>query len=297
MNYSQLVELQALPLKEKINISKQRIKEFYKKFNGKVYVAFSGGKDSTVLLHLVRTLYPDTIAVFCNTGLEFPEIVEFVKTTDNVQWLKPRFSFKEVLEKYGYPVVSKEVSQRIYEIRNTKSEKLRKIRLEGYNNKFHSGRLPFKWRYLIDAPFKISHKCCFFLKKDISYRFEKQTGLAPYLGEMAVNSIARKQKYLKEGCNNFKSKRPQSLPLGFWEEADVWEYIKQFKLPYSKIYDMGYQNTGCVFCMFGVHLDKFNKFQQMKTTHPKLYNYCINKLGCGEVLDYLNVPYKKEALF
>ena len=73
---------------------------------------------------------------------------------------------------------------------------------------------------------------------------------------------------------------------------DIWTYLKLYKIPYSKIYDMGEKRTGCMFCMFGVHLEKGrNRFQRMKITHPKQYDYCINKLGCGKVLDFINVPY------
>ena len=63
-------------------------------------------------------------------------------------------------------------------------------------------------------------------------------------------------------------------------------------IAYSEIYDMGEKRTGCMFCMFGVHLEKGeNRFQRMKKTHPKQYDYCINKLGCGEVLDFIGVEY------
>ncbi len=291
MNWVILKQKQSLPLDTKIEMSKRRIREFYYHCGGKVYIAFSGGKDSTVLLHIVRSLYPQTQAVFCNTGLEFPEIIKFVRTVPNVIWLTPRLSFKEVIEKYGYPVVSKETSQKIHELRTTKSEKLRKIRLEGYGNKFNSGKLALKWRYLLKAPFKISHKCCFYLKKDISIRFEKKTGMSPYLGEMAKDSLARRQKYIKNGCNAFKAKRPLSTPLAFWTEQDIWEYIKRNNIKYSDIYNMGHKNTGCMFCMYGVHLDKVNKFQMMKKTHPKIYDYCINTLGCGRVLYTLGINF------
>ena len=88
MEYWQLKQRQALPLDAKIEMSKRRIREWYDGMDGLIYVSFSGGKDSTVLLHLVRSIYPDTPAVFLNTGLEFPEIVRFVRKMENVTWLK-----------------------------------------------------------------------------------------------------------------------------------------------------------------------------------------------------------------
>jgi len=102
---------QALPLDIKVSMTQQRIREWINEFGVEgVYVSFSGGKDSTVLLHLVREMYPDVPAVFVDTGLEYPEIREFVRTFDNVEWLKPKMNFKQVIQKYGYPFISKEVS-------------------------------------------------------------------------------------------------------------------------------------------------------------------------------------------
>ena len=74
----ELEEMQRLPLQRKIQITTARIIEWYQHYDGKVYVAFSGGKDSTVLLDIVRRIYPDVPAVFSDTGLEFPEVREFV---------------------------------------------------------------------------------------------------------------------------------------------------------------------------------------------------------------------------
>lgn len=106
--------MQAMPLSAKVSLTKQRIREWVNEYGEDgVYVSFSGGKDSTVLLTIAREEFPEMKAVFVDTGLEYPEIRSFVRTWDNVEWLKPKMSFKQVIEKYGYPFISKEVSERV----------------------------------------------------------------------------------------------------------------------------------------------------------------------------------------
>lgn len=117
-----LLELQALPLERKIQISQARIIEWYKHYDGKVVVSFSGGKDSTVLLHMVRQLYPNVKAVFSNTGLEYASIQRHVKTFDNVDIIVPPMRFDQVISMYGYPLISKEVAEAIYYARRIRSQ-------------------------------------------------------------------------------------------------------------------------------------------------------------------------------
>lgn len=282
----QLGRLQKLPLEQKINLSLRRIKQFSNELDGKIYVAFSGGKDSTVLLHLVRSLFPETEAVFCDTGLEYPEIKTFVKDVPNVKWIHPKITFNKVLDKYGYPVISKETSQKLDEIRRTNSDKLRNKRLYGDENGY--GKVAEKWKFMLDAPFKISNKCCNVMKKEPSKRYEKESGNYPIVGTMAEESSLRKTTWLKNGCNSFKAGRNMSTPLAFWTEDDIWNYIKLNNLSYSKIYDMGETRTGCMFCLYGCqYKENVDKFERMKEKHPKQYNLCT-KLGVIDALDYVN---------
>lgn len=112
-NIGDLYQMQSLPLKAKIIMTQQRVRGWYDHFDGDVYVSFSGGKDSTVLVDIITKMgYTDIPLVFVDTGLEYPEIREFVKGYgDRVVWLKPKLTFKQVIEKYGYPFISKEVSE------------------------------------------------------------------------------------------------------------------------------------------------------------------------------------------
>lgn len=290
-----LAQRQHLTLHQKIELSKRRIREWYKHFNGDVYVAFSGGKDSTVLLNLVRELYPNVPGVFFDTGLEFPEIRKFVKTFDDIEIIRPKMNFKKVIETHGYPVISKQIAMYIRQVRELKPDsKTYRLRMHGIRSdgvKVNIGKIPEKWKYLIDAPFKISGRCCDVMKKQPAKAFEKETGLKPFIGMMAADSNNRMIQYLRHGCNSYNNKI-QSNPLGFWLEKDIWNCIKGNYISYSDIYNMGYDRTGCMFCMFGIHLEKGqNRFQLMKRTHPKQYKYCINNLGCGKVLKFLNINY------
>ena len=112
---SELYQWQALPLEVKVLMTKQRIRDWVNYFSASgVYLSFSGGKDSTVLLHIAREMYPNLKAVFVDTGLEYPEIRQFVKRFENVDIVRPKMGFKKVVEKFGFPIFSKEISEKAY---------------------------------------------------------------------------------------------------------------------------------------------------------------------------------------
>lgn len=304
MTENELKMLQNYPLWMKVEKTKARIREWYENYNGEVYVSFSGGKDSTVLLDIVRKMYPDVEAVFSDTGLEFPEIRAFVKSKENVTIIKPDKTFKQVITEKGYPIISKSVSNCVRLARKNIEDgketlRVRQIRGLEKGSKFNKG----KWEFLLEAPFKISDECCNELKKKPFKKWEKENKKYPMMATMASEGGVRKEGYLKTGCNSFKNGKSQ--PMGFWTEQDVLEYIVINNLEIASVYGdivkndkglwetTGEKRTGCVFCGFGCHLEKEpNRFQRLKQTHPNLYNYCINKLGMGEVLDYIGVKYK-----
>lgn len=301
----ELKELQALPLERKILKTQARIIEWYQKFKGQVYVSFSGGKDSTVLLHIVRQMYPDLEAVFVNTGLEYPEIQKFVKTFDNVTTLRPKMRFDEVIRKYGYPFISKDIALTIYYAR--KGSTFANERLDGVDGKtkavseFRKDRYG-KWKPLISLDFSISHYCCGIMKEKPLNELAKQNGKVSIVGTLAEESERRTDAWLKTGCNAFESDKPTSKPLSFWTNQDILQYIKQYNLPIASVYgevvygsrdsaekydnllcDCGKElcttkcdRTGCIFCGFGAHLEKGeSRFERLKRTHPRQYEYCM----------------------
>lgn len=112
----ELQQWQHLPLSIKVSMTKDRVRQWVNTYGEDgVYVSFSGGKDSTVLMDIVRNKcgYDKVVGVFVDTGLEFPEIREFVRSYENVTWLRPKMSFKQVVERYGFPFISKEVTENV----------------------------------------------------------------------------------------------------------------------------------------------------------------------------------------
>ncbi len=109
-----LQELQSLPLDLKIRLTKQRIREWIRYFGEDgVYCSFSGGKDSTVLLDIIREEYPNVKAMFVDVPTQYPELRDFAKTIKNTDIVTVKMSYKEVCEKYGFPLISKEVSESV----------------------------------------------------------------------------------------------------------------------------------------------------------------------------------------
>jgi 3'-phosphoadenosine 5'-phosphosulfate sulfotransferase (PAPS reductase)/FAD synthetase len=295
MTYQELKERQGWPLEQKIDHAAGVVSTFLARTDGKAYLSTSGGKDSGVMVDIVRRFVDKDIpAVFCNTGNEYPESVQFVRrTTDNLVTIRPDMRVAEIIAKYGFPLVSKEQSRYIWQARHTNSEKLRRLRLHG--NADGIGKIAERWKFLIGAPFDVSEKCCDYLKKRPFERFHKQTGLYPIIGTMAGESRLRLQKWLRHGCNSFESSLVASYPLSIFTDADVWAYIRRFNLPYSPVYDMGFRRTGCLFCGFGCHIGGDRRFYLLKKHKPKIYDHFMRMTNSGisyrEALQFCGVDF------
>ena len=340
----ELAQMQSLSLEAKIRMTQQRIRGWYEHWDGQVYVSFSGGKDSTVLKHIVDGMYSDVPALFVNTGLEYPEIQKFAMSQKNVVAVRPEMRFDEVIKKYGYPAISKDISNCIFWARRGSPTRLARVlgtltKKDGSPSMFNCS----KWKFMLEAPFEVGSDCCKIMKKNPSKKYEKETGRKPILGLLADESIKRRDAWMKTGCNAFDLKRPQSQPMAFWTDQDVLHYIKKYNVPYCSVYGdividekvdgenvlegqinmidylgdysqedklktTGCDRTGCIFCMFGCHLEKEpNRFQRLKETHPRQYEYCIGGgeyneegkwqpskegLGLAKVLEYIGVDYE-----
>lgn len=389
-----LKQMQSLPLEAKILMTKERIRAWYESWTrfeicdkktgkirfetidtrdvfaepkmketeyiktaapGAVHVSFSGGKDSTVLKHIVDSMYDDVPALFVNTGLEYPEIQQFVRKIKNgefdcfnsdIEIVRPEMRFDEVLKNYGYPVITKRISNTIHYAKKNIAEGKETARTKALDGELtkRKGKSHFncsKWKYVANAPFDVSDQCCNVMKKNPLKKYGSESGRMPITAQMASESLQRRAVWIRHGCNAFDKKSPISNPMSFWTEQDVLHYIKKYEVPICSVYGdivvkcvpdgdkvldgqmniidvlgwyepqdqlmtTGCDRTGCVFCMFGCHLEKEpNRFQRLKETHPRQYEYCIGGgemidgkwqpskegLGLGKVLDYINVKY------
>lgn len=301
---AELKERQAWPLDYKVMWTKMMINEFIREFGEKnVYISFSGGKDSRVLLHIVREVcgYKNVKAVFLDTWLEYPEVRAFAKSFDNVITIKPEKSMKQIVTDCGWNFPSKDIAELIEALRKPNPPKWAVNKINGLdkNGNYSEYRQMYKkWKILVDSPFKISRKCCLEMKEKPVIKMEKETGMHPIVALMADESATREAAYLKTGCNTFDKKqifnpetgefelvgsdRPISKPMGFWTENDVLQYIYENKLsiaaPYGEIVETdqinGQMNLFDVGCVKNCNGCKF------RTTGEQRTGCCFCPVGC-----------------
>ena len=286
---------------DKLALSLDLISEWYGVNNEKVFIAFSGGKDSTVLLHLVRSVYPDVKAVFCNTGLEYPELVKFAESFPNVDTVRPLKSFVKVLKEDGYPISNKRTAKAISRLQRPSRDnfKTRRLALTGYVSRDGKvqprSKISKKWFHIPWSDIKATDKCCDFLKKNPTAQWQKEhPGFLPFIGTMMGEGATRDISLLSRSCNMFIGSKPSSVPLKFWTEEDVWRYVEENGIEICSVYkDFNLKRTGCTFCAYGADFeDKTdNRFIKLKESHPKQFNAFIHKFGMNKALDYARIPY------
>lgn len=279
MTVEELHNRQQWTLAQKIDHSLGVIDQFIARMDGKVYLSFSGGKDSTVLLHLCEILKPDIKCVFVNTGCESVDVVRFVekmKAAHNIEVIRPKLTPRQVWAKYGFPLVSKDQAFKIDLVRkNPNSASAQKFMRD--SNKFTISKC---FRYLCDTEkckYHTSAVCCNKLKKDPCKRYEHESGLRPIVATMASESMLRETDYLRVGqCNKFDQGHEKSKPLSIWMEEDIWQFIRENNIEIAEIYAKGVDRTGCVGCGFGAQMKDDRRLETFYRLYPKYYNMVLN---------------------
>lgn len=279
MTVEELHNRQQWTLAQKIDHSLGVIDQFIARMDGKVYLSFSGGKDSTVLLHLCEIIKPDIKCVFVNTGCESVDVVRFVekmKAAHNIEVIRPKLTPRQVWAKYGFPLVSKDQAFKIDLVRkNPNSASAQKFMRD--SNKFTISKC---FRYLCDTEkckYHTSAVCCNKLKKDPCKRYEHESGLRPIVATMASESMLRETDYLRVGqCNKFDQGHEKSKPLSIWMEEDIWQFIRENNIEIAEIYAKGVDRTGCVGCGFGAQMKDDRRLETFYRLYPKYYNMVLN---------------------
>ena len=282
-----LHSLRGMNLESKIIQTRFLIRQTITEFGlDKVYISYSGGKDSTVLSHIAKGMYPNILHIFANTTNEYPETLNHIRweaeeNGTNIVSVIPKdihgevWTFKKVVERYGYPMFSKRISNAIRTYQHALSPKTKQHSLDYIERNFK------KYSNYKDLP--ISDICCDKLKKAPIRRKAKELGMeCAILGILAAESYQREKDWLEYGCNVFHTRKDnQSRPLSFWNDEDILEYIKKYDVRIPTLYEKGYTRNGCMYCGFGVHMEteNDNRFHRLKYTHPKQYDYFIKNFG------------------
>jgi len=291
-------------LEDKIKLAEEEIKKHYQLNNGNIFVSFSGGKDSTVLRHIALKLYPDLKVVFSDTTNELTEIYKYIKTFDNIIKVRPAMTFTDVIKTHGFPLVSKEVSQKVYELKHSQGKATKDTRMYGKlkPNGKRNGKLSNKWQFLAEQTFDCTHKCCKILKKDPLDKWADENNMKALVGIMAGESALRDQ-LSKKQQELYRGKIYPFLKTG-WTEKDIWDYANKFNIRFAECYyDQNINGviipardrTGCEYCGFGITLEDKNRFERSELINPKRYKKMMalenNGVKFSEAID---IVMKKE---
>lgn len=269
-----------MTLDQRISDAMHRIEDLYYSTNGKCYLSFSGGKDSTVILAIIKmceeiyTIPKNSIvAVFSDTGIELGATRDFVKWCkenwyENIEIIKPQKTFHWILENKGKPMKSKMKSEmlgRYQRTKNTTSLSFSYLMGEGQNGKkYAKTKIADKDLHMLHDDFEIiaSNKCCDFLKKKPFEKWQKENDMKGTIqglrmGEGGARELNAVKRLKNDGklCTAFKGDYIIKMPIIDWTDEDVEQFIKKYNVPLSKAYtEYGMTRTGCMGCPYALKI-------------------------------------------
>lgn len=278
---------QKLPLDAKVILAKNRIRKVISEYGiDKCVVNFSGGKDSTVLSHIVLSMGYKVDHYYINTRLEYPECVAYVKEWTTKKKVKlitmvPDIMPIEVWKRFGYPMFTKEVADILYRLRH------------GY--KVAPDKLKRAEKFLKYKNIPISDKCCYYLKKIPTVKFFKNNDkMVSIIGTTAEESRMRRINWVRKGCIYKTKGQVICNPIIHFTEKDIFDYVKKHRIKLASIYSKGMRRNGCFCCGFGCHKKDENTFLVLKRLYPSLYENVMDKWGFREICKKCDVDLKEE---
>ncbi|MDE0555839.1 MAG: phosphoadenosine phosphosulfate reductase family protein [Candidatus Poribacteria bacterium] len=225
------------------------------KATDKVAVAFSGGKDSLVALHLTLQIKPDIPVLFVNTGIEFPESLEYTRKLAkdwdlNFHEANAKVNFWRLTEEQGLPVAGR-------------------------------GNTTFMQDLSEKADVKLSNSCCHRMKETPARQFYREHEIEGTVTGLRVSeSLMRKYNFADYGALRYSSiyNALISWPLYAWLDEDIAKYIKKNNLPRNPIYELGYNRVGCWACLQDMFY-KDSRLFTLQKEHPNMYKTIRKKFG------------------
>jgi len=328
-----------------------RALEFYNHpdIAGEAYCAV-GGLDSITLYVFLRSIGIDVPGISVSS-LEDKSIqrvhralgiesLPSAKKENGRAWTKT-----EVIKEFGWPIISKETAAKIslLQRQTPDSATVRHAIITGetgaYGGFKKESRMQLSRRWLEKfggadpegaalgyqaAPFKVSDRCCYYLKEKPCNDYQKASGRYPYMGLMASEGGRRQKALMIHGCNYISEGTKRSCPFGIFMrhdllqltlEMDAWyhEHWQEFSDTHiesivptiygdivpgkdGKLTTTGAVRTGCSLCCFGLHLEQRpHRFDRLRERNQKEWEFWMYTMGLGEVLNYIEVPWEGRA--
>jgi len=339
MTISEFQQKQSLPYEAKVAHAEKMAWDFYDTIIGRgdnVHVSV-GGLDSITLLCFLRSIKINVPAISVSI-LEDKGNQEIHKQLGVIP-IKPYKSKTQVLNELGFPVISKAKANKINYLLTPDAEKQTFIHAimtgdmgaQGHFKHSNKIKLPDKWlklfginyaehrpdlKYAEIPEFKVSSRCCYYMKEKPCDDWAKQNNSYPFLGLMASEGGQREMGLMKNGCNYYGKTVTRSCPFAIFSRQDLLQLALDLKVPIPRAYgeivkdENGLlrttraQRTGCSMCGFGIHIEKRpHRFDRLREDNPAewhywMYDCCTDsngeKYGWGRVLDHIGVKWGDE---
>lgn len=343
--HEEMLQKQYVPYSIKVRMAEDRIKTFINECDsrGYNYYVSVGGLDSIVLGHLIRKMgYSEDRVPFVSASTLEDKSIQAVHKEMGCIVVKPLKSKVTILQEEGFPVLSKRIANKINTIANP-TEKNKTVRHaiitgecgeQGHYATDSKMKLPQTYLelfggydeegkalgYKCPTNFKVSHKCCYYLKEAPCDNWAKEHNSVPFLGLMASEGGQRADALEEHGCNYFGKTTARSCPFAFFFHSDVVHLAVDLGVHIPEIYGevviskdknemgdyeystSGEQRTGCSMCGFGIQLElRPHRFDRLYERNPGEWEFWMNRCcvddegqpyGWGRVLDYIGIPWR-----
>lgn len=285
-----------------------------------------GGLDSITLFMFLKSIGIHVPAVSVS-ALEDKSIQKVHKELGIIT-LKPLKSKVKVIEEFGFPILSKEIAGKISLLQRPSPDNatVRHAIITGETGEYGGNRkntrmkLSQKWLELfggyenenegvdyLKPDFKVSDKCCYYLKEKPCDNWAKENNSVPYLGLMASEGGRRQKSLMINGCNYFGASTIRSAPFAIFSRQDLLQLALNLKVPVPEIYgtikrdENGVlyttraQRTGCSMCGFGIQKEttRPHRFDLLYENNPAEWDYWMNTVGFGHVFDYIGFKWRQ----